>query len=304
MNEMKNKLKKYYEEVGIASVEPVKNENGCYDYEEMFRSFCCPKKDCCREVCERAYKPSPKNEKFTFSPRTQGVEVSQYYAEKKYKGHRIPRIVVVSLSTPQPVLKQPEQVESKPFSLRPYSHWRGTTTTIRSLLDPFYRCLDPVEDSDSLKIIEKLFVHVRTAKCFSNVGGSRQEPAQLYKNCGGYLSEEVSILKPDVVITQGYDAHRQVERHVFDENAKKTTVEKIEGIDYSIAYIVRLKEDNRKVYWLRSCFPGWGGQADGKPFYSEEYAGLKVDSEGHSAKRENLVRYGRDIKKFMDEEGR
>ena len=121
MNEVQSKLNTYYEGASIEPVKGVTDREGYYDYEKMFDSFCCPKKDCCREVCEKAYKPSPKNEKFIFSPRTQGVKVSQYYIEKKYKGHRIPRIVVVSLSTPQPVLKQPEQAESESFSLRPYS---------------------------------------------------------------------------------------------------------------------------------------------------------------------------------------
>lgn len=293
MNEMENKLKKYYEEVGIASVKEVEDSKGNYDYEKMFDSFCCPNKDACREVCEKAYNSS---DRFLFSPRTQEATVSQSYIKKKYKGHRIPRIVVVSLSTPKPVPK-PEQVESKPFSLNP--HWRGTTTTIRSLLDPFYRCLDPVADKKSQEIIEELFVHVRTAKCFSNVGGTRQEGGQLYKNCGGYLRREVSILKPDVVVTQGGPAHWQAEEHVFDENAKKTEVEEVEGIAKSIARIVRLKKDNRRVYWLKSYFP-YGR------FYSANHAGPKIGCESHivGAKLENLVRYGRDIKKFMDEEGR
>ena len=292
MNEMESKLKKYYEEVGITSVKGVTDREGKYDYEKMFDSFCCPKKDCCRDVCEKAYEPSADG--FRFSPRTQEATVCQSYIEKKYKGHRIPRIVVVSLSTPKPVPK-PEEGKSFP----PNPHWRGTTTTIRSLLDPFYRCLDPVADKDSQKIIEKLFVHVRTAKCFSNVGGTRQEGGQLYKNCGGYLRKEVSILEPDVVVTQGGPAHWQAEEHVFDENAKKAKVEEVEGIAKSIARIVRLKEDNRKVYWLRSYFP-YGR------FYSPNHAGPKIGCESHivGAKLENLVRYGRDIKKFMDEEGR
>ena len=309
MSEMENKLKKYYEEVGITSVKGVTDREGNYDYEKMFDSFCCPNKDDCRNACRNAYKPSSDDSKFRFSPRTEEAErstVSQYYSEKKYKGHRIPRIVVVSLSASEPIEKKPEQAEGKPFRLHPFSHWRGTTTIIRSLLDPFYRCLDPVEDYESLKIIAKLFFHVRTAKCFSNVGGTGQEPAQLYENCGDYLSKEVRTLEPDVVVTQGGAAHLQAERHVFDENAKNTPVEEIEGIANSIAYIVRLKEGNRKVYWLRSCFPGKTTSVAGVRvnFYSEAYAGLKVDSERHSAKRENFVRYGRDIKKFMDAEGR
>ena len=294
MNEMENKLKKYYEEVGIASVKEVEDSKGKYDYEKMFDSFGCRKKDDCRDACRNAYKPSAKDKEFTFSPRTERVKVSQYYSEKKYKGHSIPRIVVVSLSASKPMLKS-EEVKSFP----PNPHWRGTTTTIRSLLDPFYRCLDPVADKKSQEIIEKLFFHVRTAKCFSNANGTGQEPAQLYESCGDYLSEEVSILEPDVIVTQGYRAHLQAEEHVFDENAKKTKVEEVEGIAKSIARIVRLKEDNRRVYWLKSYFP-YGR------FYSANHAGPKIGCESHivGAKLEKLVRYGRDIKKFMDEEGR
>ena len=313
MNKMESKLKKYYEGASIKSVKGVTDSKGYYDYEKMFDSFGCPNKDDCRNACKLDYerKHSGGGTKFLFSPRTEeseGSTVSQYYSEKKYKGHRIPRIVVVSLSASEPMEKKQEQEEGKPFRLHPFSHWRGTTTTIRSLLDPFYRCLDPVEDYGSLKIIEKLFFHVRTAKCFSDVGGSGEEPAQLYENCGGYLSKEVSILEPDVIVTQGNHAHWQAEKYVFDENAKNTPVEEVEGIANSIARIVHLKEDNKKVYWLRSLFPGRTTRVAGVRvnFYSEVYAGLTVDSERGiaGAKRENFVRYGRDIKKFMDEEGR
>lgn len=165
MSEMQNELNRYYEEVGIASVKK-ETRNGCYDYDKMFRSFRCPNKDSCRDACEEAYR---KDMGFIFSPRTEGVEVSRCYEKREYKGLRIPRIVVISLSVPKPELK-PER-ESKPFSLPPRSHWRGTTTTVRSLLDPFIE-LKPAKDDESTRIIGELFVHVRTAKCFSNVGGS------------------------------------------------------------------------------------------------------------------------------------
>ena len=292
MNEMENKLNTYYEGASIEPVKGVTDREGYYDYEKMFDSFCCRKKDDCRDACRNAYKPSAKDKEFTFSPRTERVKVSQYYSEKKYKGHSIPRIVVVSLSASKPMLKsEPEQAEGKSFSLN--RHWRGTTTTIRSLLDLFVD-LAPAGDwgAESTKIIGKLFVHVRTAKCFSNANGTGQEPAQLYKNCGGYLSKEVSILEPDVVVTQGDAAHYMAAQHVF-ENVE---VGKVKGIANSIE---RLKEDNRRVYWLKSYFP-YGR------FYSANHAGPKIGCESHivGAKLEKLVRYGRDIKKFMDEEGR
>lgn len=302
MNEMQNKLNEYYKEASITSVKEVKDENGCYDYEKMFSSFCCPKKDSCREACRAEYRPSDEDPKFLFSPRTECIKVSQYYAERKYKDHLIPRIVVVSLSVPKPELK-PER-ESKPFSLPPRSHWRGTTTTVRSLLDPFIE-LKPAKDDESTRIIGEFFVHVRTAKCFSNVGGSNEEPAQLYKNCGDYLSKEVSILRPDVIVTQGNRAHDMSKKYVFDKDAKKTAAKEVENIPIanSIARIVHLKEGNRKVYWLRSYFPG---SLAYHRFYSPNHAGPRIDSESHieGAKLKNLVFYGKDIKKFMDVEER
>ena len=290
MNEMQNELNRYYEEVGIASVRK-ETRNACYDYDKMFRSFCCPKKACCRDACKKAYR---KDTGFLFSPRAEGVEVSQCYEEREYKGHRIPRIVVISLSVPKPELKP------NPAPPKWNPHWRGTTTTVRSLLDPFID-LKPAEGrtDESTKIIEKLFVHVRTAKCCSNVGGKNEEPRQLYKNCGGYLSKEVSILEPDVIVTQGNAAHCMSKQYVFDEGAKKTTPKKVEDIANSIARIVHLQEGNGKVYWLRSHFP-YGS------FYSANHAGPAIVSgsdgvEKRGKKRKNLVLYGKDIKKFMEE---
>ena len=254
MNEMQNELNRYYEEASIASVEEVIDGNGFYDYEEMFRSFRCPKKDSCREVCRAKYRPSDEDPTFLFSPRTECIPVSQYYVEREYKGRRIPRIVVVSLSAPKPELRQPCPTEaSRSCPLGP--NWRGTTTTVRSLLDPFIDLAPAGNDKDeSTEIIEQLFVHIRTGKCYSNANGSGQEPDQLYKNCGCYLKKEVSILKPDVVVTQGNTAHDMSEQYVFDEGARETPFERVEGIadSDSIARIVRLKEDNRRVYWLRS----------------------------------------------------
>ena len=185
-------------------------------------------------------------------------------------------------------------------------HWRGTTTTVRSLLCSFI-CLGPAGNSKdkNTKIIEKLFVHVRTGKCFSNANGSYQEPGQLYDHCGGYLRKEVSILKPDVIVTQSNTVHDTSEQYVFEEGAGEAPVREVEGIDNcnSIARIVHLQEGNRKVYWLRSYFPyGWR-------FYSPNHAGPAIDCnsdgvETRGKKRKNLVLYGKDIKRFMDEEGR
>ena len=174
-----------------------------------------------------------------------------------------------------------------------------TLAMVRSLLYPFIASDVPepatYPEDESRKEIEKLFVHVRAAKCCSNADGPRQEPPTVYKNCGGYLGEELSILKPDVIVTQGNNAHREAKRHAFEENGIKISVEKVTGIETkSIARIVQLKEGNQRVYWLRSYFPTYWG------FYSL-HAGKKIGSESNvvGAKREHFVRYGKVIKKFI-----
>ena len=118
MSEMQTKLNEYYEEDNIAPVERRTHSNGDYNYDEMFRYFSCPKKACCRDACEEAYRLSDGDTGFLFSPRMDGVEVSQHYSERQYGNRCIPRIVVVSLSVPKPELKPDcSDAESEPFFL-------------------------------------------------------------------------------------------------------------------------------------------------------------------------------------------
>ena len=281
MNEMQEQLDNYYRDVGIA---PVKT----------FCEFGCSKKEACRAVC---CAESNGAQDFVFSPRTDGVYVSKYYVDGKYKGDCIPRIVVISLSAPKPDEEESSSqlVEREPLN----PHWLGTLVTVRSLLYPFIAPSEKLlptrySDDKSTEIIGQLFVHLRTAKCCSNAKGKYAEHLNVYENCGGYLGEEVRILEPDVIVTQGNYAHWQAEKHVFEEDVANIEVEEVKGIDCSIARIVNLKEDNRSVYWLRTIFPY------GK-FYSSDHAGTKVDCERDKvgAMRKNLVRYGKKIKDHL-----
>lgn len=286
MNEIREQLDRYYGSVGIT---PVKT----------FSEFGCPNKEACRAACCVESKGA---EDFVFSPRTDGVCVSEYYVDGKYKGDHIPRIVVVSLSAPRP---DEEEASSQPVEREPLNpHWLGTLVTVRSLLYPFIAPSEKLlparyRDDQSTDIIGQLFVHLRTAKCCSNAKGKYAEPRKVYENCGDYLGEEVRILKPDVIVTQGNYAHWQAEKHVFKENAANIVVEEVKDIDCSIARIVNLKnEDNWSVYWLRTIFP-YGR------FYSSNHAGTKVDCEHDKvgAMRKNLVLYGESIKNTFGRDG-
>lgn len=283
MDDMQNQLNKYYKK---ARISPVKNTG---DFDDMFNEFGCPMKEDCRVAAALNGV-----ENFVFAPRTEGVYVSKYYADGEYKGDRIPRIVVISLSVPRPDISTAKNETSSQTKKVQNYHWPETLMTVRSLLYPF---ISP-EKFPKPELVEKLFVHLRTAKCCSNAGGGNQEPRQVYENCGGYLGEEVRILKPDVIITQGNYAHWQAEKHVFEKNAANIMVEEVEGIDDSIVRLVNLKEDNRSVYWLRTRFP--------TPLYGHmkkwhEQAGpeVKVESTIEGEVRKNLVRYGEQTKKYL-----
>ena len=280
---MQNQLNKYYEK---ARISPVKNTG---NFNDMFNEFGCPMKKDCRSAAALNGVES-----FIFAPRTERVDVSKYYADGEYKGDRIPRIVVISLSVPRPDISTAKnEACSQTRKVQNY-HWPETLMTVRSLLCPF---VSP-EKFPKPELIEKLFVHIRTAKCCSNAKGGTQEHGRMYENCGKYLGEEVRILEPDVIVTQGNYAHWQAGKHVFKKNAANIMVEEVEGIDDSIARIVDLKENSRSVYWLRTRFP--------TPLYGHmkkwhEQAGpeVKIESTIEGEVRKNLVRYGEQIKKYL-----
>ena len=128
--------------------------------------------------------------------------------------------------------------------------------------------------------MESLFVHARTAKCCSNADGERQEPAKVYENCGGYLSEEMGILEPDVIITQGNNAHPMAEEYVFNTDTIEITG--IEGIGpgHNVAHVATLRYNSRPVFWLRSYHPGARWR-----YYSQAGDKIALESNCVGAKR-------------------
>ena len=148
---MNEELTQYYESVGIAPVDKMRT------YNEMFSAFECKQKDDCWAVCQKGSNTTD----FLFSPpiKGDGVHVSQYYQDGRYQGIRIPRIVVLSLSRPQPDLStdlfppnNTSQAQSQGSGGGRNEHWPRTLTTVRSLLYPF---ISNISDEE----IEQLFVH-------------------------------------------------------------------------------------------------------------------------------------------------
>ena len=284
---MNEELMQYHESVGITPVDKMRTHN------EMFSAFGCEKKDDCWAVCKKNWCKDPHGDKFLYSPPIKGegdIHVSQCYQDSQYEGVRIPRIVVLSLSRPQPDpsedLLPPNntpQVQSQGSGGGRNEHWPRTLMTVRSLLYPF---ISNIKDKSN-KELYYLFVHVRTAKCCSNAGGGRNENNKVYANCGVYLRKELGILKPDAIVTQGAPARDAAQKHAFNV-AKRVTNIRVPSIP---ARIVTLKENNQSTYWLPMIFPT-------RPYNMstwDKQAGTECNGV-----RKNLVRYGEKIKKFIE----
>lgn len=296
MGRMQQQLNRYHRQEGIT---PVAIEKGS---RARFREFGCRHKCDCRTACREAFEANGRPGSFAFSPPVEGQapDVRPHYENWEYDGAPIPRIVVISLSVPQPELPARNGAEGAlQGRMNPRSHWTETLAMVRSMIHPTFLPLrelaKPVShwEDESRSKLEKLFVHVRTGKCCSNADGSGWEPEAVYRNCGRYLRTEVRVLQPDVIITQGNPAHWETEKHVLEEGAGEAEVEEVKGIDDSIARLVRLKGGSRRVYWLRSYFPS----ARNWERYLLHAGPPEKDEVG--AKRRYFTFYGRAIKKLF-----
>ena len=253
MTSMELQLSRYYKRKGISP--------------EDFR---CPHQVCCESYCTSG----------NFQTPNEGVRVSDFYQDRAYLNHHIPCIVVISLSAPVPRRKR--DGNNGPLN----KHWRMTLAMVRSLLNDFLEEDLPerairIEDN-STRQVEKLFVHLRTAKCSSQ---QEQEDSHLYENCGHYLGGELRILKPNVIITQGFYARDQLEKHLLRKKIVKNA-----GRLHIHAVTL---DDERKACWIPTIHPC---------VFNDSYSlqvGPPVDSERdmpESAMRTNLLECGRFIK--------
>jgi hypothetical protein len=131
------------------------------------------------------------------------------FVSSGYEAGSLPRLLFLSLDSgggskspkqrlPGAVRAQNE-IECDPSAIHKGKHWYRTHEIAWHILRKFKRDL-------SLKDTQAYFAHANSAKCCMNKSGRKQADKVLFKNCRTYLPQEIAILAPDILVTQGGEA--------------------------------------------------------------------------------------------------
>lgn len=172
------------------------------------------------------------------------------FVSSGYQSGHLPRLLFISLDSGSgdlveanrlPVaVRQYEEFESSFEGLRKHKHWYRTHELAWYILRHF----DPhLEISDA----RRWFAHANSAKCCMNKPQREKADAILFRNCRGYLSGELAILQPRIVVTQGNEA-----REAFTSLCTRIT----QQLD-AFAFIVETSLGRH--FWLHTYHPSnWG----------------------------------------------
>jgi len=137
------------------------------------------------------------------------IPAKEAFVSTKYEQHSIPRLLVVSLD-PIPTdyyasaehrtldaVRKWEETSPKEsyYDWGAKTHWKKTYDMVFILLKEFIHSRNKNE-------VRHYFAHTNSAKCHDKEGKD-QSSDELFANCNEYLSDEILILDPDVIVTQG-----------------------------------------------------------------------------------------------------
>ena len=188
-------------------------------------------------------------------------------------GVKYPKIVVVSLDPPSGKKKDntnkrwefitPKQRTTEYISSthekddytmdHANPHWAMTQIIVKDLLVIWDFKAKPyaaiVEESYSGRPIENMsayFAHVNVAKCSMNNSGQRQASAIVHHTCSNtYLRQELVILEPDILITQGSTTNKILGQMLVGRESLVSDLPKTEEI----------RLGGRQIMWMPMHHP-------------------------------------------------
>lgn len=145
------------------------------------------------------------------------TEAKSSFIGTEYAKATLPRLLFISLdafnSPGEPkkrsfkfVRKIAEQTGPPPNK---NTHWYRTFETAWTILNRVYSY--KFKKMIDLNDIAPFFAHVNSAKCCAHQLNNKQAPRKLFINCREYISPEIELLQPDIIITQGKMARKSIE---------------------------------------------------------------------------------------------
>lgn len=150
------------------------------------------------------------------------VSPREAYVGSDYDQDHLPRLLFVSADAadahpgrdPQlrtlSALRAWEEKHCVVKGLRKGRHWYETHAFAFAILEQFIHVTRG--PALALQDVHRHFAHTNTAKCKDVAKGSAQGSNTLFRNCAGFLRDEITILEPAVIIPQGKKAKTAVNR--------------------------------------------------------------------------------------------
>lgn len=210
----------------------------------------------------------------------QFTEAKASFVGPRYGEGTLPRLLFLSLDSgrgsPDPQQRTGEAVrrwalDCDVAALPKNRHWYRTHEMAWVLLRQFEPHLT-VEDT------RLHFAHVNSAKCCSNKEGNKQADSVLFKNCCRFLPGELRVLKPDVCVTQGDWAKKNLRRSFDVRQHVKRTVKSDRQFQRDACYetgLIEFEPDGKTFLWLHTFHPSNFGSFNPQrvhcwPLYAEE----------------------------------
>ena len=207
------------------------------------------------------------------------TEAKASHVGPRYESRHLPRLLFLSLDPgsvdPDPQQRTAEAVRCQNLAtdveaLPKNKHWYRTHEMAFELLRQFKADLT-VPDT------RLYFAHVNSAKCCQNKPQKEQADWTLFDNCRDFISEELRLLSPDIVVTQGDPAKAAILKSFTVLQHDERTLDGacyVYDAHYETGFI-ELGPGTNKTLWLQTYHPNSFGlfypqRTHCWPLYAEE----------------------------------
>lgn len=228
--DMLERLQQYYEDKGIAA-----------------KKFNCPYYRECKANCSE----------FT--------KATEAFVSRGYQYHKLPRLLFISLdsgsghrwSRYRDLFAIRKRVEDSDLPEGKHKHWYRTYELALTLLKKPFE--ERFRTTMHIERVKHYFAHTNSAKCSMNRDGRRKADPRLFRNCRGFIPDEVRILNPDVLVTQGDEARNSIIAGSFEELRPSRYISTRHWKRSEFPEIKILSINNSPVLWIHTYHPRcWG----------------------------------------------